>query len=449
MAEDAAADASQRPAAGAPDSPFWSLMLPVLGVIGTGIGVIGFVIFFGGFIVWTRFDAAGLPADEAVAQIPRNDLIVTGAGFLVPALLAALVAVAATVGMWDLLIGNQRRARVRERREELADRCDQLDRVTARVAAVKRETEHLGTTVETLAAAMERHDRAWREAAPRSLEREHARGRYDKAEEKLLELQGKREQLLEEQSRLEATDLPAAQRAVDDARHAIDEARELTLGEKYRRLAVCGVPMLAVELWLIFAGLDSLNVGLFLVLLLIAAATIGMSVVVVSNTDHLAWYALMVFAGVGIVIAASTYLRTHNSTKVSPVAAVSDREPVVGFFVAETSDAIYVARPALGVGSSSLDRTGMTLQRLPKARVTRLTVGPLASEMVAFRRSVALARALCRHRVVSVRAAAGGRATSRGSAEASASAVAQVTSASACTRAAIKALDALSTQIGA
>jgi hypothetical protein len=69
----------------------------VLGVVAAGIGVLGFVTFFGGAILWIRFDQAQLPANEAVAVVPREVLLTTGASFLVPALMLALAAVLAVV----------------------------------------------------------------------------------------------------------------------------------------------------------------------------------------------------------------------------------------------------------------------------------------------------------------------------------------------------------------
>ncbi len=107
-------DAASTTSTSAPDGPptLWGILMPVLGFIGTGIGVLGFVIFFGGFILWTRFDAVGLPADEAVWHVPREDLVVTGASFLVPALLTALVAVAIAYLLRDVFIGARRRQRI-------------------------------------------------------------------------------------------------------------------------------------------------------------------------------------------------------------------------------------------------------------------------------------------------------------------------------------------------
>jgi hypothetical protein len=77
-----------------PEESLRSLLLKALGAVGTGIGVLGFVTFFGGAIVWLRAKEAGLPPNEAVAAVPRGDLVTIGASYLVPAILIALAAVA-------------------------------------------------------------------------------------------------------------------------------------------------------------------------------------------------------------------------------------------------------------------------------------------------------------------------------------------------------------------
>jgi hypothetical protein len=65
----------------------------VLAFVATGVGVVGFVIFVGAAILWVRFKALGLPANQATALVTRADLVVTGATFLVPAVLFAFAAI--------------------------------------------------------------------------------------------------------------------------------------------------------------------------------------------------------------------------------------------------------------------------------------------------------------------------------------------------------------------
>jgi hypothetical protein len=83
---DADADAS---------STAWTQIAPVLAAVGTGVGVIGFVTFVGGAVVWARLGAAGFPAAPALGVFPSQDLLVIGAETLVPQVLVAVVVVLA------------------------------------------------------------------------------------------------------------------------------------------------------------------------------------------------------------------------------------------------------------------------------------------------------------------------------------------------------------------
>lgn len=54
-------------------------LIPVLLTAGS---LIGFVAFAGGVIVWTRFSAAKVPADQAVNAVPRDELVAIGSALL-------------------------------------------------------------------------------------------------------------------------------------------------------------------------------------------------------------------------------------------------------------------------------------------------------------------------------------------------------------------------------
>lgn len=82
-------------------------IVPVAAAAASGIGVLGFVTFGGGVVLWRRFSEMGLPADDAVAEVPKSMLISTGADFLAPAFaftaltVLALVIVKAVTPSWD------------------------------------------------------------------------------------------------------------------------------------------------------------------------------------------------------------------------------------------------------------------------------------------------------------------------------------------------------------
>lgn len=88
------------PAAGPPppisnafSKGFGDLLLKVLAAAFATLGLAGFVAVLGGAVVWVRLHSAQMPADQAVAAIPKNQLIVTGAAPLVFFLLLGLLAV--------------------------------------------------------------------------------------------------------------------------------------------------------------------------------------------------------------------------------------------------------------------------------------------------------------------------------------------------------------------
>jgi hypothetical protein len=88
----------------------WERIAPILAVVATGIGVIGFATFVGGAIEWARFHATGLPQEEALSIVPTADLTVVGARILVPAILYGLVASA--VYLIAIIVSGRREERI-------------------------------------------------------------------------------------------------------------------------------------------------------------------------------------------------------------------------------------------------------------------------------------------------------------------------------------------------
>lgn len=331
----------------------------MLTAIGAGIGALGFVMFFGGFILWTRFEAAGLPANEAVAKVPRSDLVATGASFLVPAILAALAAAAIAVTGWDFAIGRHgRRQKEKAERERL-----QATRILAGLEAEKGQLER--------------------------------------------QMDGEAEKFEKRLQTINDVDIPAQQARQRDAAEKVDfRPTRRNRRERYLQDAIGIVPMVVAGGLVIVAGWDGLSNRYRALVIAVLVLTIVIAVVVVSMTDHFALYSVCVFLSVGITIAFSTYVRTHDHAKVSPVAALNGSVPVVGFLVAETSDAVYVGKPQPAgtpdqADSLGFESDGATMLRIPKDAVTGLTVGPIMNEDKAYRRSLRLAIALCRRSVAS------------------------------------------------
>jgi hypothetical protein len=73
-----------------PPSPFEQLMTRAGALAGAIAGTVGFVYVVGGAVMWLRFWRSDVPADQALALVPRTDLLVVGMRVLIlPALAAA------------------------------------------------------------------------------------------------------------------------------------------------------------------------------------------------------------------------------------------------------------------------------------------------------------------------------------------------------------------------
>ena len=70
-------------------------LLRLLGAAASGIGALGLIAAVGGAVLLARFDAAGIPAEEALSVVPKSLLLTVGADTLAP----ILGAIAAIVGI--------------------------------------------------------------------------------------------------------------------------------------------------------------------------------------------------------------------------------------------------------------------------------------------------------------------------------------------------------------
>ena len=75
---------------GGPSSSLWTVAVQLLAATA---GLTAFVAFIGAAMLWIRFNALDLPADRAVALLPRSDLLTVGAHSLAFPILIGLAAV--------------------------------------------------------------------------------------------------------------------------------------------------------------------------------------------------------------------------------------------------------------------------------------------------------------------------------------------------------------------
>src|SRR5262245_9250614 len=72
-----------------PSSPFEQLVTRIGTLAGAVAGTVGFVYVVGGAVMWLRFWRSDVPADQALALVPRTNLLVVGMRVLILPALAA------------------------------------------------------------------------------------------------------------------------------------------------------------------------------------------------------------------------------------------------------------------------------------------------------------------------------------------------------------------------
>jgi hypothetical protein len=260
-----------------------------LAAIGGGIGVLGFVAFFGAAILWVRMEAVKVPANEAIAVMPKSVLVTTGASFLVlPVLLAVVLLGALYLVAWV---------------------TDYESRALYLVAWV--------TDYES------RKKNRWIEWARKGI----------------------------------------------------------------RPVSIAIVLFIAAAPAVLFSavGLPAKQLAL------IAAAVIGLSAIclaILTRTNFI-WFAPAIIIAVVLLNGVVIYCRIKNDPKVEPAALLrSNGAPVFGYFIAQTSDRVYIA--------TRIPTSAMRLDAIPREEVTDLTIADLESKGDAYPEARQLALAICR-----------------------------------------------------
>jgi hypothetical protein len=383
MSDEAAKEADQES-----KSAGQELVLKVLGVIGTGIGVLGFVTFFGGAIIWVRADKAGLPATEAVAAIPRSVLVTTGATFLFPAFLIAAAVVAVVFLVYLGFFGwRQRKLKgIRAKLTELRLRAAQTGRsAEAAEQDWKRVDAFLKAKEEDLAEA----------------HRKHASG------EEIIKLEAAVAAKQHESARLNEEAERVASSAVTAKANSENLAEESELILKrgfYQRWIELGIAGLAL-LFVVPLWTGAICHGQFgwstVILGLVALSGTAITMLAYYSTEKFAWFGITAVVAIGVYLAAGTYVSTHRNAKLQPVAALrSGRPPVVGSFIASTSESFYV-------GTIKERGVPPRLLVVPRAQVTEFAIGPLLDEEDAHSRAIAMALNLCSQEIEEAKPAEG------------------------------------------
>jgi len=357
-----------------PESSATDLVLRVLGAIGTGIGVLGFVTFFGAAILWVRTDKAELPATEAVAVIPRNVLISTGAQFLFPALLYA-VGVVAVVFLVHFGFQAFQIVKSRQERGKITKRSLEAAELGRKALAKQQEWKAAAAVLESL-----------RENLVKAHEREKPGKEISRLER---ELAAQRRKAAELQAEAETTISQAAEVRADVDTRTEKTAAKLERGTN-QWIAEIAAAVVALAMVVIIDGSVTrvtCSQGLELLALALVSAVLAISVY--WATENFVWFGVMAFVVVGVYLGMATYFNTHNSAKMQPVAVLrTGHDPIAGAFIASTSENVYV-------GTFREKETPPRLLVIPRSQVVELAVGPLLEQRRARRRALTMALNEC------------------------------------------------------
>lgn len=353
------------------------LLLKLLGAVGAGIGILGFVTFFGGAMLWVRLNEAKLPASEAVAVIPRSVLVTTGATFLAPAVATAAGVVAASLIVYLVFnLGVEKDAR--KRRNEAKTLAHEAEEIGRRANATALEAKLARMDISVQEEELSRAKEALGQAA--GLEDE-IRKRGEEARD------------LEAASLAEATASAETRAQADNVREAAEIKLERSPWQLRFEGAVGFIALLVIPL---LSNQTVFHVklkwwGVILIAALALAAAVSLFVYL--ETERFVWFGVTAFLTVGIFIGLSTYVSTKNNVKMQPAAVLRrGHAPVYGAFVADTSANLYL-------GTFRTTGKPPHLLAIPRDQVTELTIGPLMDPRDARNRAIKMALEECAQRV--------------------------------------------------
>lgn len=315
----------------------WTLAIQILGAA-AGIGLLA--TFVGGSMLWLRFDALDLPADRAVALLPKEMLVVVGAHALVIPVLIGLVATLIVALMEPLEHDGTPRPRFRR---------TFLPLVTLAIAALvgfAAGMEPLAMLVVAIAVLAGI-------AAVLAVDRALVKIRGPETRARLVALGG-----------YVSTD-------------AISE-RELWLrrGAVALTAAIAGAAVYVVA-WKVRPAID-VDVPVALAAIAAGALACWALFKTAVDADHVAQIAFVTFATFAVLGAMIGVTRTYFKPRMEPLAVLlaKDDRGRAGFFVGETSDRLYfVMLPSNGdPGDPLADADADRVVAIPRSKVVQVAM---------------------------------------------------------------------------
>jgi hypothetical protein len=334
-----------------------SQLIPVVLTAGS---LVGFVAFAGSVIVWTRFSAAKVPADQAVNAVPRDELVAIGSSLL---LLFGFFGVLAVIAAF--LIDRGGRATVGMARGLLF--LLMVEGITAVILVPGPSVERTIVAAATfvipicviLAATYSDLLSRLRDTLPgRGRERLEAELRGDGGG-------GQRQE-----------GKPASEKAREEERlgehrpnHLELKPEGMLVGLVATAAAIVAPSLLLHQWWL------ALSLG---------AATIlvgGLWRIAILSKPNFIWFGLAVFLSVPLFGTLALMARNIVDPQVQPVALIRNTdgpdESLEGLYVTETSDRVYFANIATEGCSNQVTPNSGRLLWVPKDEVVAMSIGPL------------------------------------------------------------------------
>jgi hypothetical protein len=387
------------------------LVLSVVGAIATGIGVIGFVTVVGGAIMWIRFDKAGIPADKAVAVIPRSELVVVGLYTLIPFIALGLLAVfvAYLIAPNTLVPTGPKPDPWGDSQGTPSPSPPPPDDTTPpatpsgqkQLSPLAREA--LGAVEAARSAASDAEAAA--EFGSPKLARDHA-DRAARAALRAEECATLASGSLKDAEIGHEAVIAKAHAAKDQADKAAQRAH-VHVNRLRRRVIGSALGLLLLEFTVVGFALPAwyLVIGLVAVAIVFAVATFAVG----WRTPGFALFGATIFASVVLFGTVRAITRTLDEPKVQSVAVLRSGSDsgLMGYYIAETSDTVYLGRVEgqrlLAHQADKVTKlSGRNLARIvavPRDSVVAMEIGPLRSRSVALSDSKDLLQELCAEKI--------------------------------------------------
>jgi hypothetical protein len=131
-------------------------------------------------------------------------------------------------------------------------------------------------------------------------------------------------------------------------------------------------------------------------LLLVAVVAAFVPAAIARLTSHLAYVAVATFLIVGVFLTWLAYQRASVNPQYRGAAVIRENKTAaIGFFVAESSSRVYLARTNIPQGSTVIDEPTSRLVGIEKSQITDWGVGAPKRAIYALAQAKALARELC------------------------------------------------------